>query len=95
MSFCGQVLCQRMTIGPCALTMPGKPSAAALAVPAAVAVARRKNFRRDGASFLGAADMTVLTFIPAHRPRPVKHKTNTGRELILSSRSFYFMHTYP
>ena len=42
MSFCGQVLCHRIEIGPCALTMFGNPSAAA---PAATAAPFR-NFRR-------------------------------------------------
>src|SRR5262245_63355644 len=44
MSFCGQVLCQRIEIGPWALTTIGKPSVAA---PAAAAVFKN---RRRGAS---------------------------------------------
>jgi len=44
MSFDGQVLCQRMLIGPCALTIIGKPSVAA---PVATAAPVR-NLRRDG-----------------------------------------------
>jgi hypothetical protein len=42
MSFAGQVLCQRIEIGPCALTIIGKPSVAA---PVA-ATAPRRNLRR-------------------------------------------------
>src|SRR5687768_8661503 len=43
MSFAGQVLCQRMEIGPCALAIIGKPSAAA---PVVAAAAPRRNLRR-------------------------------------------------
>jgi hypothetical protein len=43
MSFAGQVLCQRMEIGPWALAIIGKPSAAA--PPAAAAPVR--NLRRE------------------------------------------------
>jgi hypothetical protein len=43
MSFCGQVLCQRIEMGPWALAIIGKPSAAA--PPAATAAL--KMFRRD------------------------------------------------
>src|SRR5215510_3298706 len=42
MSFAGHVLCQRMLIGPCALTTAGKPSVA----PAVAAAAPARNFRR-------------------------------------------------
>src|SRR5688500_18992928 len=45
MSFCGQVLCQRIEIGPCALTTFGKPRAAA---PAAATAAPVRNLRREG-----------------------------------------------
>ena len=44
MSLVGQVLCQRMLIGPCALRTDGKPSVAAPAVTAAAAV---RKLRRD------------------------------------------------
>src|SRR6267142_1967788 len=44
-SFDGQVLCQRMEIGPCALAIIGKPSVAA---PVAAAAAPVRNLRRDG-----------------------------------------------
>jgi hypothetical protein len=44
MSFAGQVLCQRMLIGPCALTIIGKPRVAA---PVAAAAAPRRNLRRE------------------------------------------------
>ena len=45
MSFDGQVLCQRIVIGPvCALAIIGKPSVAAPAVAAAAPV---RNLRRD------------------------------------------------
>jgi hypothetical protein len=44
MSFAGQVLCQRMLIGPCALTMDGKPRVAA---PVAAAAAPVRNLRRE------------------------------------------------
>src|SRR5207302_1327444 len=40
----GQVLCQRIEIGPCALAIIGKPSAAAVPVAAAAPV---RNLRRD------------------------------------------------
>jgi hypothetical protein len=43
MSFAGQVLCQRIEIGPCALTMAGKPRVAA---PVAAAAPLR-NLRRE------------------------------------------------
>src|SRR5688572_29221914 len=43
MSLAGQVLCQRIEIGPCALTIIGKPSVAA---PVAAAAPRR-NLRRE------------------------------------------------
>ena len=43
MSFAGQVLCQRIEIGPCALAIIGKPSVAA---PVAAAAPRR-NLRRE------------------------------------------------
>jgi hypothetical protein len=43
MSLAGHVLCQRMEIGPWALTTFGKPSAAA---PAAATAAPRRNVRR-------------------------------------------------
>src|SRR5712692_11506218 len=46
MSFVGQVLCQRIEIGPWALAIIGKPSAAA---PVAAAVAPFRNLRRDAA----------------------------------------------
>ena len=46
MSFCGQVLCQRIEIGPCALRILGKPSAAA-PVAAAAIPAPVRNLRRD------------------------------------------------
>src|SRR6266853_2620104 len=44
MSFDGQVLCQRMLIGPWALTIVGKPSVAA---PAVAAAAPARNLRRE------------------------------------------------
>src|SRR5262249_33888111 len=44
MSFCGQVLCQRKLIGPCALTIIGNPSAA---LPAAAPAAPVRNLRRE------------------------------------------------
>src|SRR2546427_11822183 len=47
MSLEGQVLCQRIEIGPCALTIVGKPSVAA---PAVAAAAPAKNLRRETAS---------------------------------------------
>src|SRR5712691_8772465 len=47
MSFDGQVDCQRMLIGPWALTIVGKPSVAAPAVAAAAPV---KNLRREAVS---------------------------------------------
>src|SRR6266487_3263926 len=47
MSFDGQVLCQRIEIGPWALTIVGKPSVAAPAVAAAAPV---KNLRREAVS---------------------------------------------
>jgi len=43
MSFCGQVDCQRIAMGPCALTTFGKPSVAA---PVAARAAPLRNFRR-------------------------------------------------
>src|SRR2546425_3148949 len=43
MSFCGHVLCQRIEIGPCALTTIGKPSVAA---PVAARAAPLRNVRR-------------------------------------------------
>src|SRR4051794_27776355 len=46
-SFDGQVLCQRIEIGPCALTIIGKPSAATPPAP----VAPRRNLRRDTSGF--------------------------------------------
>src|SRR5205823_8711239 len=49
MSFCGQVLCQRIVIGPCALATMGKPSAAA---PVAATAAPVRNFRRDASGAL-------------------------------------------
>src|SRR5512132_2424677 len=49
MSFCGQVDCQRMVIGPCARTIVGKPRAAAPVAVAATAAPLR-NLRR--ASFM-------------------------------------------
>jgi hypothetical protein len=45
MSFWGHVLCQRIEIGPCALTTFGKPRAAA---PAAATAAPVRNLRREG-----------------------------------------------
>src|SRR5262245_40426253 len=42
MSFAGQVDCQRMLIGPCALTTAGNPRVAAPAVAAAPARKRRR-----------------------------------------------------
>src|SRR6266446_2229286 len=47
MSFDGQVDCQRMLIGPWALTIVGKPSVAA---PAVAAAAPLKNLRREAVS---------------------------------------------
>src|SRR6266705_6952446 len=52
MSFAGQVLCQRMLIGPWALTIVGKPSVAA---PAVAAAAPARNFRREAAGFLNCS----------------------------------------
>jgi hypothetical protein len=46
MSLVGQVLCQRMLIGPWALAIIGKPRVAA---PAVAAAAPDRNFRRDAA----------------------------------------------
>src|SRR6266581_2736196 len=46
MSFDGQVLCQRMLIGPWAFAIIGKPSVAA---PAVAAAAPAKNLRRETA----------------------------------------------
>src|SRR5436305_11455535 len=43
MSFEGQVLCQRKEVGPCALTIAGKPR---LAAPVAAAAAPVRNLRR-------------------------------------------------
>src|SRR6267154_682037 len=47
MSFDGQVDCQRMLIGPWALTIVGKPSVAA---PAVAAAAPARNLRREAVS---------------------------------------------
>src|SRR4030088_3337240 len=44
MSFDGQVDCQRMVMGPCALAIIGKPS---VATPAAAPLAAARNLRRD------------------------------------------------
>src|SRR2546423_13117980 len=46
-SFAGQVLCQRIEIGPWALTIVGKPSVAA---PAVAAAAPARNLRREAVS---------------------------------------------
>ncbi len=59
MSFAGHVLCQRMLIGPWALTIDGVASAAA---PAVAATAPRRNLRRDAglpAAALGADFLTM------------------------------------
>src|SRR5262245_12711987 len=53
MSFCGQVLCQRIEIGPWALTTIGKPRAAA---PVAAAAALLRN-RRRGVSVRACASL--------------------------------------
>src|SRR6185503_14966921 len=55
MSFAGQVLCQRMLIGPWALTIVGKPSVAA---PAVAAAAPARNLRREAVS--GFLDCSLL-----------------------------------
>jgi len=50
MSFCGQVDCQRIVMGPCALATIGNASAA---VPVAATAAPRRNFRREGSVAAG------------------------------------------
>src|SRR5712691_5012595 len=52
MSFAGQVLCQRMLIGPWALAIMGKPRVAA---PAVAAAAPARNLRREAAGLLNCS----------------------------------------
>src|SRR5258707_15043286 len=61
MSFAGQVLCQRMLIGPAwPLAIMGKPSVAA---PAAAAAAPARNLRREAVSvFLGCSLLISSSF---------------------------------
>src|SRR5262249_62050542 len=60
MSFCGQVLCQRIEIGPWALTTIGKPRAAA---PVAAAAALLRNRRRGVSGRACASLMSHLLFV--------------------------------
>src|SRR2546426_4744904 len=60
MSFEGQVLCQRIEIGPWALTIVGKPSVAA---PAVAAAAPAKNVRRETARGLLICSLLIESSI--------------------------------
>src|SRR5262245_4980643 len=61
MSFCAQVLCQRIEIGPCAFTTFGKPSAAA---PVAAIAAPVRNLRRD-AGVVASCSLMPHLLVPA------------------------------
>ncbi|WP_461327982.1 hypothetical protein [Bradyrhizobium huanghuaihaiense] len=69
----GQVLCQRMLIGPCARTMVGAATVAA----APVAAAFRKRRRVDAPSLLVFVMMSSLSAIRDGSPLFCKEKTRT------------------
>src|SRR4051794_18684326 len=68
MSFEGQVLCQRMAIGPCALTMPGAATVAAPVAPAA-SRNRRRVAVLDVRDCSADIEITSLVFLAASGSR--------------------------
>src|SRR5262245_26924626 len=76
MSFCGQVLCQRIEMGPCALATIGKPSAAA---PVAARAAPCKNLRRGVSVTIGDSLMTYLLRIGGEDSSAVAGKSTAGK----------------
>src|SRR5262245_431629 len=76
MSFCGQVLCQRIEIGPWALATIGKPSAAA---PVAARVAPCRNLRRGVSVAIGDWLMKYLLRIDEEECSAVAGKSTAGK----------------
>jgi hypothetical protein len=74
MSFAGQVLCQRMVIAPCALTMLGAATAAAAPRPAVV-----KNLRREASPPERGSELFMVTSLACGtvRPLPAQHRKGT------------------
>src|SRR5262245_25900600 len=76
MSFCGQVLCQRIEIGPWALATIGKPSVAA---PVAASAAPWRNLRRGVSVVIGDSLMRYLLRIDGEDCSAVAGKSTAGK----------------
>src|SRR5436189_6284551 len=75
MSFWGQVLCQRIEIGPCALATIGKPSAAA---PVAASAAPCRNLRRGVPVTVGDSFMAYLLRLGGAERSAVAGESSAG-----------------